>query len=491
MRSTIFFVIKYVSTFILAMKPRVQKITLNSRDFGPLLHAPSISKVSQISRGLYCENFVSSAVKWKVCPEELRSLVQENESLLKEKSKKDSDKGDLLLSYNDLMEQMIMLNKDGPDSNIPNQNQKIPDGVYSEDGEKQMSSSSFFGHPLSQPEKDRLNAAVEGGELKFTIGVNRSEIEDRNKKGKSRNRVLSRILARGITKAIRADDLGFKVAIEKLSLSEADRGVTEISVKFILKFGGKKLLKTLQHETKKINQALSEAVNGGSMALSLAASVREDDGWADSVKDQVMEELLFEVDELDGPILEVDEEEDEDEEKENDRVNDILEEDNDNSDGEDEAKEENVPFGLPGSDDFAADDIYLSGGNGGVFFDYSEENLIESPYEGNLGPLLVDAVTERAKQRQPRVIAIGDVHGCLDELQALLRRCDYRPGDLVVFLGDLVSKGPDSLSVVQMAREIGAIGVRGNHDFEVIRWHQAIMSGKNFIYLLQLKSYYC
>ena len=50
-------------------------------------------------------------------------------------------------------------------------------------------------------------------------------------------------------------------------------------------------------------------------------------------------------------------------------------------------------------------------------------------------------------------------------------------GDLVVFLGDLVSKGPDSLSVVQMAREIGAIGVRGNHDFEVIRWHQAMKSG--------------
>jgi hypothetical protein len=28
-----------------------------------------------------------------------------------------------------------------------------------------------------------------------------------------------------------------------------------------------------------------------------------------------------------------------------------------------------------------------------------------------------------------------------------------------------------------MAREIGAIGVRGNHDFEVVRWHQAIKSG--------------
>ena len=53
--------------------------------------------------------------------------------------------------------------------------------------------------------------------------------------------------------------------------------------------------------------------------------------------------------------------------------------------------------------------------------------------------------------------------------ETLLRRCDYRPEDLIVFLGDLASKGPDNLSIVQMARKLGAKGVRGNHDFEVIR----------------------
>ena len=42
------------------------------------------------------------------------------------------------------------------------------------------------------------------------------------------------------------------------------------------------------------------------------------------------------------------------------------------------------------------------------------------------------------------------------------------------FLGDLVSKGPDSAGVVQLAREIGALGVRGNHDFEVLRLHAAL-----------------
>jgi hypothetical protein len=71
------------------------------------------------------------------------------------------------------------------------------------------------------------------------------------------------------------------------------------------------------------------------------------------------------------------------------------------------------------------------------------------PWEA-LGPLLRDSAMEAAKQRTPRIIAIGDVHGCIDELQLLLKKCDYQPGDAVVFLGDLVAKGPDSCAVVQM-----------------------------------------
>ena len=133
------------------------------------------------------------------------------------------------------------------------------------------------------------------------------------------------------------------------------------------------------------------------------------------------------------------------------------------------------PFPSSSSSSSPSSPLFLPGGNGGVFFDYSEDN--KRSLNKKIGPLLLDAVVNKARQRSPKVIAIGDVHGCLDELQMLLRRCDYRPGDTVVFLGDLVSKGPDSLGVVQMAREIGAIGVRGNHDFEVVRWHQAIMAG--------------
>jgi hypothetical protein len=63
-----------------------------------------------------------------------------------------------------------------------------------------------------------------------------------------------------------------------------------------------------------------------------------------------------------------------------------------------------------------------------------------------------------------RTIVIGDVHGCLDELQELLRRSGVGRGDRVVLAGDLVAKGPDSRGVVQLVREIGALAVLGNHD---------------------------
>jgi hypothetical protein len=73
-----------------------------------------------------------------------------------------------------------------------------------------------------------------------------------------------------------------------------------------------------------------------------------------------------------------------------------------------------------------------------------------------------------------RTIIVGDVHGCADELQLLLRRCGHVRGDRVVLAGDLVAKGPDSQGVVQFARESGALAVLGNHDaFALAHRHEA------------------
>lgn len=77
-----------------------------------------------------------------------------------------------------------------------------------------------------------------------------------------------------------------------------------------------------------------------------------------------------------------------------------------------------------------------------------------------------------------RHVVVGDVHGCLDELQALVRNCGFGAGDKLCFVGDLVAKGPDSAGVVDFAREANAIAVRGNHDEYVILWKAAVDAGK-------------
>ncbi|KAI1206683.1 Metallo-dependent phosphatase [Annulohypoxylon truncatum] len=79
-----------------------------------------------------------------------------------------------------------------------------------------------------------------------------------------------------------------------------------------------------------------------------------------------------------------------------------------------------------------------------------------------------------------RLIVIGDVHGQLSALDALLAKTGYDAarGDRVVFAGDMVNKGPDSAGVVSRAMEIGAYAVRGNHEDRVLRaWRKMHRKG--------------
>lgn len=68
-----------------------------------------------------------------------------------------------------------------------------------------------------------------------------------------------------------------------------------------------------------------------------------------------------------------------------------------------------------------------------------------------------------------RLILIGDLHGCLKEAEELLAKCDARPEDHVLFLGDLVDRGPHSAGCVDLAMRIEArqgkpACILGNHE---------------------------
>lgn len=83
---------------------------------------------------------------------------------------------------------------------------------------------------------------------------------------------------------------------------------------------------------------------------------------------------------------------------------------------------------------------------------------------------------------------IGDIHGCYDELKALLEKLGYQEingimshpdGRKAAFLGDLCDRGPKNVKilhlVMNMVKSGNAIAVPGNHDVKMLKY----LLGKN------------
>ncbi|KAH6675041.1 Ser/Thr protein phosphatase family protein-like protein [Halenospora varia] len=86
---------------------------------------------------------------------------------------------------------------------------------------------------------------------------------------------------------------------------------------------------------------------------------------------------------------------------------------------------------------------------------------------------------QTGKHRNPgRLVVVGDVHGMKDSLVELLEKVNFdEKHDHLILAGDMISKGPDSKGVVDLAMKLGAIGVRGNHEDRIILAHKDMVSG--------------
>jgi serine/threonine protein phosphatase 1 len=68
-----------------------------------------------------------------------------------------------------------------------------------------------------------------------------------------------------------------------------------------------------------------------------------------------------------------------------------------------------------------------------------------------------------------RLLAIGDIHGCDDLLQLLLKKVEPTSDDRLIFLGDYIDRGPDSCSVINRLLALqdkypATVFLRGNHE---------------------------
>ena len=93
-------------------------------------------------------------------------------------------------------------------------------------------------------------------------------------------------------------------------------------------------------------------------------------------------------------------------------------------------------------------------------------------------PSLDDALPGRHRRIDPAdysdIYVVGDIHGCRETFESLLGKLSLGPNDLLVAVGDLVRKGPDSGGVLDIVRvQENIISVRGNNEQHLVDGHKS------------------
>lgn len=86
-------------------------------------------------------------------------------------------------------------------------------------------------------------------------------------------------------------------------------------------------------------------------------------------------------------------------------------------------------------------------------------------------------ITELAKNEQGRDFAVGDLHGCLDELRVLLEHVGFDTRrDRLVAVGDLIDRGMKSVGCLTLLEQPWFFSVLGNHEKVLLDYRQAANS---------------
>ena len=74
------------------------------------------------------------------------------------------------------------------------------------------------------------------------------------------------------------------------------------------------------------------------------------------------------------------------------------------------------------------------------------------------------------------ILAVSDIHGCIDALETMLAVVQPGDDDLIITLGDYVDRGPDSRGVIErllrLKKSHRLVHLMGNHEIQMIRAHE-------------------
>ena len=83
-----------------------------------------------------------------------------------------------------------------------------------------------------------------------------------------------------------------------------------------------------------------------------------------------------------------------------------------------------------------------------------------------------------------RVLAFGDAHGNYNQLKQLISRVNPTKEDLLIFLGDYIDRGNQSLDclklVMKLSKQDNVIVLRGNHEQMMLDYFSEEFSENNY-----------